>query len=121
MSICPKHPELSGKRYANGACYKCNADYARGTRKRDREKVFAHYGNTCYRCGFGDHRALTIDHENQMGSEHKSSGGKRLTSYQLYRWLVKNEFPAGFRTLCANCQFIVYYEYTDGNFHKDKI
>ena len=121
LIVCAKHPELLGKRYGNGTCIKCNADYAKHGRKRDREKVLNYYGNVCCRCGFDDPRALTIDHENQRGNEHKSSGGKRLTSYQLCRWLVANKFPEGFRTLCANCQFIVYHEYTDGIFHRRKV
>lgn len=121
LRLCDKHPELGGKRYMNGACVACNVGYGKAGRKRDRKKVFDHYGAVCCRCGFDDTRALTVDHENQRGNEHKSPSGKRLTSYQLCRWLVANKFPEGFRVLCANCQFIVYHEHTDGHFHGEQL
>ena len=118
--VCIKHPELKGKRYSNGACVKCNAGYAKVGRKTDRVKVFTHYGKVCCICGFSDTRALTVDHSNQRGNKHVVNG-KRLTSYQLCRWLVANDFPVGFRVLCANCQFIVYHDHTDGKFHEEQV
>ena len=44
---------------------------------------------------------LCIDHKNGDGSTHRRTigGGGDKT----YRWLIKNEFPEGFRVLCSNC------------------
>ena len=30
----------------------------------------------------------------------------KLIKGNLYNWLIKNNFPSGFQTLCMNCQFI---------------
>lgn len=70
--------------------------------------VLSHYSNgkcICTKCGFSDIRALSIDHIDGGGYLHC-----RLTSDSLYRWLIKNNFPEGFQTLCMNCQFIKRYE-----------
>ena len=47
---------------------------------------------------------LTIDHIRGGGRKHtreKGVGG----GYSLYRWLIKNNYPEGFRVLCMNCNF----------------
>jgi hypothetical protein len=79
-------------------------------KRRQRElkyKVLTHYGNgkcACVQCGFDNIHALSIDHINGKGNEHrrqiKTFGGR------FYHWLVANNYPEGFQTLCMNCQFI---------------
>jgi hypothetical protein len=73
--------------------------------------VLTHYGNgemKCVLCGFDNPKALTIDHIFGGGNTHrKECGGSG--GIKVYRWLIRNEFPSGFRTLCANCQLIEYY------------
>lgn len=115
------------RRTCNGGCQACHVDrikvrerkggdlyekrLERNTKAagRRKEKVFAHYGKQCAICGFSDMRALSIDHVNQDGAKHTNGGGKtRLRGQLLYRWLVVNNFPDGFRTLCGNCQSIEY-------------
>lgn len=107
-------------RYYDGLgsrCKKCETDIKRekrknnigcyGKEKRRRKKcVMEHYGKACAWCGFGDWRALTIDHVDGDGAEHR----KKVISANLYRWLIKNNFPPGFRILCMNCQFIKRHE-----------
>jgi len=69
-------------------------------------KVLTHYGNgktACIRCGFDDLRALSLDHINGGGYQHRKQVGSGI---HLYNWIIKNEFPEGFQTLCMNCQFI---------------
>ena len=67
-------------------------------------KVLTHYGDgklVCKLCGFDDIRALSIDHINGGGAKHiKSLRG------HFYDWLIENDFPEGYRTLCMNCQWI---------------
>jgi hypothetical protein len=70
--------------------------------------ALTHYGNgkcACVRCGYDDIRALSIDHINGGGAKHRreinNGGGSRI-----YNWLIKNEYPNGFQTLCLNCQFL---------------
>jgi len=67
-------------------------------------EVLTHYGNgkcACIKCGFWDARALSIDHINGGGSKHIKSLGK-----PFYDWLVENNYPDGYQTLCMNCQWI---------------
>ncbi len=67
--------------------------------------ILTHYGGgkcACVKCGFDDIRALTIDHINGGGNRHRNS-----LCMPFYQWLVDNDFPLGYRTLCMNCQFIV--------------
>jgi hypothetical protein len=67
--------------------------------------VFDHYGHkcSCPECGEAHFEFLTIDHIDGGGRKHR----KDLKIGNLYRWLVKNNFPLGFRTLCMNCNFSI--------------
>lgn len=69
--------------------------YAR--RKKEALQV---YGTACQCCGESRFEFLTFDHINGVGavpgSDNRSGAG-------LVRWLKKNGFPPGFRTLCMNC------------------
>lgn len=121
------------RRTVNGACVYCHNKYVRDREKvggdrhqykmerntaaryRRKEKVFSHYGKKCSICGFDDMRALTIDHTNQDGFEHKTPNGKKVRGFLLYRFLISNGFPDGFRTLCCNCQAIAVAEYEGRN------
>lgn len=70
-------------------------------------EVLTYYGNSslaCIRCGFGDIRALTIDHINGSGHKHRKT--LKLSGNMFYRWLKRNKYPIGYQTLCMNCQFI---------------
>lgn len=53
---------------------------------------------------FIDVRALTIDHINNKGAEHRRE--MRKDGISFYRWLIKNNYPDGYQCLCINCQFI---------------
>ena len=69
-------------------------------RERNRTAVFDHYGWACKCCGSTDW--LTIDHVAGDGQEHRAATGCGSGS-GMYLWLVKNEFPGGFQTLCWPC------------------
>lgn len=74
--------------------------------------ILTHYGDgkcACVNCGFSDIRALTIDHTDGRGAQHRKSIGRGGLSF--YRWLFDNDFPEGYQTLCMNCQFIKSYHY----------
>ena len=115
-----------GKRYRqnhNAECIERNKqwnlkhrDEVAKTRGKLKQEVLTYYGNdtcACLLCGFGDIRALSIDHINGMGSQHRKTGGVG-GGYQFYFWLKSQGFPEGYQTLCMNCQFIkreIYKEY----------
>ena len=64
--------------------------------------ILAHYGNKCACCGETRWEFLVIDHINGGGKKHiREIGCSGGTGF--YRWLIKNHFPKGFRTLCDNC------------------
>lgn len=65
--------------------------------------VLQHYGLQCACCGESHYEFLAIDHINGNGRQHRKSIDKGLSSGQFYRWLIKNNFPKEFQTLCHNC------------------
>lgn len=68
--------------------------------KRNKARVFAHYGISCACCGESNPGFLTIDHINGCTKEERKAQGLGAA---FYRWLCTNGFPEGFRTLCAGC------------------
>jgi hypothetical protein len=71
----------------------------RRSHRRRRRAILDHYGNTCACCGRC--KNLTVDHIFGGGKWHRKSIGEG--GYGFYRWLVVNEFPAGFQILCVAC------------------
>lgn len=84
-----------------------NRGYAREGHQRRRGEVLQAYGGACTCCGETEQAFLTVDHVNGGGNEHRRSlgNGRIVGSSNFYRWLVKNQFPAGFQILCHNCNF----------------
>ena len=80
------------QRNANGRKYNWNLKL----------RVLSHYGTSCSCCGENNPKFLSIDHVDGGGNTHrkqlKTNGGSGL-----YQWLIKNNFPDGFQTLCFNC------------------
>lgn len=66
-----------------------------------RQLIFDHYGWECACCGEKREEFLTIDHIKGAGGQHKRA------VHHIYEWLVRNNFPADFRTLCLNCNFTI--------------
>lgn len=94
------------------------AQYDRDRHTRLKREVLTHYGNgkcACVRCGFEDIRALSIDHVNGGGAQHR----RELGSKSILVWIRNNNYPDGYQTLCLNCQFIKIVE--NGERNKGKI
>jgi hypothetical protein len=72
-------------------------------RKKMKQKVILAYSHDikCSKCNFSDIRALTIDHINGGGTQHR----KKING-SFYKWLEKNNYPKEYQVLCMNCQFI---------------
>jgi hypothetical protein len=87
------HPELNEKLRRQ----------QRARRAKRRAAVFAHYGESCACCG--STTRLSIDHVNGGGGAHRAElfGSPNLSGAHFYAWLVKNEFPEGYQTLCTPC------------------
>ena len=73
---------------------------ARANRLKNRMLVIKAYGGKCSCCGEDRHEFLAIDHMDGSGNEHRRSIGGAPA---FYPWLIKNNFPSGFRVLCHNC------------------
>jgi DNA-directed RNA polymerase subunit RPC12/RpoP len=92
-------------------CKDCEKEACRKSNHDLRLEILKHYSNgtiTCKSCGFSILDALTVDHIDGGGNEHRRSIGIAHGSEQFYRWLRINKFPKGFQVLCMNCQFIKY-------------
>jgi hypothetical protein len=79
--------------------------YTKGN-ARIKAEVLTHYGHgkcACVRCGFGDIRALSIDH---IEGHNSKSPRSSKSGIGFYRRLKRLGFPEGLQTLCMNCQFI---------------
>ena len=61
-----------------------------------------HYGRSCACCGSAED--LGIDHVNGGGNAHRIAlFGRAAESTKMYRWLIRNGFPAGYQILCGPC------------------
>lgn len=76
------------------------AKWASERRARNRDQVFAHYGEECECCGENERAFLAVDHIYGGGTQHRREVGS-----DIYNWLVRNGFPDGFRILCHNCNW----------------
>ena len=66
-----------------------------------RKLVLEHYGNSrCACCGETEDEFLTIDHIGGGGQRHRKE-----IRVDFYPWLMKRNYPAGFRVLCMNCNW----------------
>ena len=80
----------------------------RKSRLRKKLRVLAHYGGKCCCCGEHRYEFLAIDHINGGGlKERQKLGLKAGTTF--YTWLEKNNYPAGYRVLCHNCNSALGY------------
>ena len=71
-------------------------------------------GNVCVRCGFGDRRAIQIDHINGGGSKERK---ERKYKGNFYKNVINSVLSEEnkYQLLCANCNWIKRYE---NNEHK---
>lgn len=94
-------PEYKRKLFA-GRDRERERSYSREAHARRRLAVFRHYGTECACCGVSNWEFLTIDHVNGGGNKHRREIGVH-SGDAFYVWLIKNNYPEGFRTLCMNC------------------
>jgi hypothetical protein len=79
-------------------CKSCRVEIAKNSKIKqyeDRQRTLDYYGHICECCGEDRDAFLAIDH---------MPGTPRLPDQaNLTQWLIRNEFPKGFRVLCHNC------------------
>lgn len=74
-----------------------------------RRLVLDAYGARCAECGLQDERVLDLDHVYGGGAEHRRKRG----TLGMYRDVIRDNFPATFRILCKNCNWIAFLERED--------
>lgn len=59
----------------------------------------------CKCCGEKEIKFLSVDHINGGGNKHRKElkFSKDGSGGDIYRWLIKNNYPKGFQILCHNC------------------
>ncbi len=82
-------------------------DSARRQRVKRKMEALNKYGRSCANCGIVDTEVLSIDHINNDGAAHRRQTGAGSGS-AFYAWLKAFEYPAGFQTLCLNCNHKKY-------------
>lgn len=90
-------------------CLACTSIKVRAKLHQKRLQVIDHYttgARVCGVCGFDDVRALDVDHIDGFV-------GKREPSNTLIRRLVREGFPAGYRILCRNCNWLEWLKRRD--------
>lgn len=97
----PKAPAIKGKAYCV-AHRDANNARSKQRNKLRRAKVLKHYGLKCACCAFSVECSLQIDHIKGGGRKHLKVIGRS----GLYKWLIDNNFPPDFQTLCALCNWM---------------
>lgn len=69
----------------------------------NKRKVLKVYGEICNCCKESEIKFLSIDHIFGGGKKHRSE-----INMPLYRWLICEEYPDGYQTLCINCNMAKY-------------
>lgn len=101
--VCKKCAGVEIKKH-----HEIHKNHAIEARKEIRMKVLMHYSKgtlKCALCDYNNINTLTIDHIKGDGSEHRKELGGQ---WKLYRWLISNDYPEGFRVLCRNCNWTEY-------------
>lgn len=92
-------------------CKLCRSKEAKEKRLILRKLVLKYYGNKCECCGEDKFEFLALDHINGGGGKHRKEIGGDITL-----WLIRHNFPEGFRILCHNCnQALGCYGYCPHN------
>jgi hypothetical protein len=81
--------------------------YSERNKRNDRttrELAIGHYGGECACCKENRYEFLALDHTDGGGNQHRKTLG---SGGGMHRWLVRNNFPDGFRVLCHNCNMAI--------------
>ena len=71
-------------------------------RKR-KEMVYSKLGGKCWCCGVTHIEFLHVDANEGIRTHYKITDKKYKNGTNLWQWLIKNDFPEGFKLICANC------------------
>lgn len=95
---------LTNKQASSAKTWKNYSNVHKRHRAKLRHTVLEHYSNAtfaCECCHEREYQFLAIDHVYPVGRKPKN--GAPRSGPTLYRWLINNGFPDGYRVLCHNC------------------
>ena len=83
--------------------------YQKNYLRRIRNSVLEALGAKCVKCGFGDKRALQIDHINGGGTKERK---QKLFKGHFHKHVLKSFLAkeSKYQLLCANCNWIKKFE-----------
>lgn len=87
-------------------CVQCLDSGSRRHAARKLEILYAYGGPVCVGCGETTVCVLQMDHIHGGGHAQALELGNGIASRgraKMYKWLIDNNFPPGFRVLCSNC------------------
>jgi len=88
-----------------------------------KQQVISFYSNNymkCSLCDIDDMDILSIDHIDGDGHSERIKLFGRRCGGDMYKHLIDNNFPDGYRVLCRNCNWKEYLLKKDGNVEKVK-
>lgn len=115
-----------GTQLTSGLCMDCRIELAatlkkkrwsdiEANRAKDREyarkrrlRVLIHYGGNpprCACCNEDKYEFLQLDHIEGGGKQHRMKTFGYISGPSLYKRILRDKFPPGYRVLCANCNF----------------
>ncbi len=100
FGFCPHNPKVIYR--VRELLQTPKAIWERNKAVRVRQQIFDHYGD-CQCCGESERMFLTMDHIGGTGKEHRKS----VDASNLYPWLIRHDFPKGFRSLCMSCNWVI--------------
>ncbi len=102
---CGKNPRDGTLRVCAG-CLVRTRENGKSYRFRLRMQAYAVYGGArCACCREDRLEFLTLDHIDGGGTKHRAVVG---AGEKVYRWLRSEDYAAGFRVLCFNCNYAVF-------------
>lgn len=81
-------------------CKLCHNKFQLTNLIKMKEIVYNYYGNYCANCNEKDTEILSVDHINNDGAAERR---KLKNSKNLYRKIIKENFPDTYQILCYNC------------------
>ena len=74
------------------------------------QMVYSTLGGQCWCCGETHIEFLQVDANQGIREHYNITDQKYRGGTNLWQWLIKNDFPDGFRLICKNCASSYLYK-----------
>jgi len=83
--------------------YSKNKNKFKKERFKIKLKIIQVYGGKCACCGETEPKFLTLEHSEGGGQKERIELKGKYDSIKLYKFLIRKNFPKGYKILCFNC------------------